>query len=117
MAQLQVLHDPELIRIVAEGDSFSLQDIQKMREQAEAIAAEDNALPVAICTAGLDIVGSSCLSGIVNIVFTLRKSGHQLFVVDAREEVLSSFEETSLLTFLSIYDTVEDGLADLHRQS
>lgn len=111
--QIQVISKPgvEIVQIV--GDSFCIQTVQEMRTRLQPLVDNPPSHPIAICTDGLSLLGSSCLSGIIETAFQLRRRGVKVFVAEARPDVLDVFEIASLQAILPIYDTVEDGLEAL----
>jgi len=115
--QIQMIRKPEIVLLEVMGDAFLLQSIQEMRSLAQKLIDEECCKPVAICTDGLSLLGSSCLSGIIEVAFQLRKHGTQVFVAEARKDALEVFEIASLKAILPIFDTPEDGLDALAKPS
>jgi len=107
---IQVVRKPDLIVIQLVGEAFCLQSIQEMRICVEGLMDSDETRPIAICTDGLSLVGSSCLSGIIETAFEIRKHKIPAFIAEARPDVLDVFNIASLHSILPIYDTLEDGM-------
>jgi anti-anti-sigma regulatory factor len=115
--QIQVIRRPDVVLVEVIGDSFLLQSIQEMCGTAQSLIDEGSSKPVAICTDGLSLLGSSCLSGIIDVAFQLRKHGIPVFVAEARQDALEVFDIASLKAILPVFDTPEDGLDALRRMS
>lgn len=107
---IQVVRKPDLIVIQLVGETLSLQSIQEMRTCIEGLMDPPEMRPIAICTDGLSLVGSSCLSGIIETAFEFRKHRIQVFLAEARPDVLDVVNIASLQSILPVYDTVEDGM-------
>ncbi|MEN9353718.1 MAG: hypothetical protein RL318_1043 [Fibrobacterota bacterium] len=115
--QIQVIKKQGVVLIQLVGDSFCIQTVQEMRAALQPLIDTPPESPIAICTDGLALLGSSCLSGIIETAFQLRKRGVTIFIAEARPCVLDVFEIASLHAILPIHDTVEDGLDALRAAS
>jgi anti-anti-sigma factor len=111
--QIQVIRKADAVIVEIAGDSFPIQSVQEMRGILKEFDTLPCDVPVAIRTDGLSLLGSSCLSGIIEAAFQLRRRGVRIFVAEARPDILDIFEIASLHAILPIYDTVEDGLQAL----
>ena len=69
---IQVVRKPDHIVIQLVGEAFCLQSVNEMRACIESVLEPGETRPIAICTDGLALVGSSCLSGIIETTFQVR---------------------------------------------
>ncbi len=108
--QIQVIRKPEVVLVQLVGDSFGIQNVQEMRQVLQPLLDAPPCCPIAICSDSLILLGSSCLSGIIETAFLMRRKNLPVFVAEARPDVLDVFDIASLHAILPVYDTVELGL-------
>lgn len=115
--QIQVIRKPEVVLVQLVGDSFGIQNVQEMRQLLQPLVDAPPCCPIAICSDSLFLLGSSCLSGIIETAFMMRRKNLPVFVAEARPAVLDVFEIASLHAILPVYDTVEQGLDAMRQET
>lgn len=99
--------------LLLEGTDFAMPQLAEFRAVLARLMAEDSAGPLAMDTTGLELLGSCCLSGIIDYALGFRKQATAMFLVESRADILDVFHVASLGSILPIYESVEDGIREL----
>lgn len=96
-----------------EGTDFAMPQLVEFRNVLAALIQDDPTTPLAMDTTGLELLGSCCLSGIIDYALGFRKRATMLFLVEARHDILEVFDVASLGSIIPIFPSVEDGIREL----
>lgn len=96
-----------------EGTDFAMPQLAEFRSVLARLMAEDPTGPLAMDTTGLELLGSCCLSGIIDYALGFRKQATAMFLVESRADILEVFHVASLGSILPIFPSVEEGVSHL----
>ena len=96
-----------------EGTDFAMPQLAEFRGVLAKLMAEDPTGPLAMDTTGLELLGSCCLSGIIDYALGFRKQDTAMFLVESRSDILEVFQVASLGSILPIFPSVDEGMLKL----
>jgi anti-anti-sigma factor len=100
-----------------EGSDFAMVQLADVRRHFQELLATEQPLPLALDTTGLELLGSCCLSGIIDIALGYRKRGLTVFLVEMRPAILDVFGVASLDSILPVYPSIAEGQASLEAKA
>lgn len=94
-----------------EGPDFSMPQLAQLRQVLQGLPVQAVDAPLAIDTTGLELLGSCCLSGIIDMALFARRSGRDVFLVETRPAIIELFQIASLDSILPVHPDVRSGIA------
>ena len=96
-----------------EGSDFLPAQQAEFRTLFQDLLASADRTPVLIDTTGLGLVGSCCLSSVIELAMLCHRKDVQVGIIETRHTTLDVFEVVSIQSIVPVFITAEDALANL----